>query len=225
MAKLPKGIQDDLLRYIGFIQESLDDKLAQKIGDAVVNEMILMVKRGISPIEGAGRFPEYKWATVRKELKKEKSRISRELKRNKKALFVLRRMNQRQLLVRQKEQARRDISGVSGRYPFTKEAIEAGKKPRPVNLTLHGDFLNALQAKVTGTFGAHGIEVGFFPGWKDDKGVEAYTKEEGHREGANGQPKRPIIPIGTEDFAQRIQNIIWEIIEEEIDRAAAVGAS
>lgn len=218
-------MKDDLVRYLAFIQDSLNDKTARKIGDAVVNEMILMVKRGISPIEGAGRFPEYKWAGFRRQLNKERSRINRELKRNKKKLFVLRRMNQRQLLVHQKEQNRKSLAGVTGRYPFTEEAIKAGKKPRPVNLTLHGDFLNALQARVTGAGIDLGLEVGFFPGWTDDKGVEAFVKEIGHREGANGQPKRPIIPIGTEDFAQRIQNIIWEIIEEEIDRAAAEDAS
>lgn len=220
-----KGMKDDLLRYLAFIQDSLDERVARKIGDKVVDEMIHMIKRGISPIEGKGRFPEYKWATFRKALKKEQGRINRELRRNKQKLFVLRRMNQRQLLVRQKEEARRGLSGVTGRYPFTEEAIRAGKKPRPVNLTLHGDFLNALQARVTGAGVELGLEVGFFEGWTDDKGVEAYTKEEGHREGANGQPRRPVIPIGTEDFAQRIQNAIWEIIEEEIDRAAQAGAS
>lgn len=223
--KVGKAIKDDLLRYLAFVQDSLDQRTAVRIGDAVVKAMLDLIGKGISPIDGKGRFPAYKWAAFRNTLKKEKTVINKAIKANKNALFKFRRMNQRQLLAAHKEANRKDQNFVSNRYPFTEEAIKAGKKPRPVNLYLHGDFLEALQAHVTGTAGSFGLEIGFFPGWTDAKGVEAYLKEQGHREGANGQPQRPIIPIGTEDFAQTIQNAIWKIIEEEIDRAAEVGSS
>lgn len=227
MAKPQIGdaIKDDLLRYLGFIQSSLDAKTAEKIASEVVNEMILLIKKGISPIQGQGRFPAYKWAALRNDIRKQKSSIARALKKNKQATFRFRRMNQRQLLTSQKEASRKKDSRITGRYPFTAEAIKAGKKPRPVNLTLHGDFLNALQGKIVGTAGQYGIEIGFFEGWKDAKGVEAWLKEEGHRLSANGQPSRPTIPIGTEEFAVTIQNIIWKNIEEAIDRAANSSSS
>lgn len=223
--KTGQAIKDDLLRYVGFIQSSLDKRTALRIGDAVVKAMLEMISKGISPIEKAGRFPAYKAAAFRNQLKKERTAINRALRANKKALFKFRRMNQRQLLVAQKEANRRDQAKSVLGYPFSVQDKFPNKRPRPVNLFLSGDFLDALQAHVVGTAGDFGIEIGFFPGWKDANGVEAYVKEQGHREGANGQPQRPVIPIGTEDFAQTIQNAIWEIIEEVIDEAADKGAS
>lgn len=214
------AIKDDLSRFTQFIEESLDGRVAQRIGFAVVEEMLTLISRGISPIEGRGRFPAYKWAAIRNALKKESSSIAKELRGMKGQLMGRRRMNQRQLLVFQKERNRKEQSSAYGRYPFTEEAISLGKKPRPVNLKLTGHFLDHLRMKVTGTLGEHGIEIGFYSGDKDRRGVEAWLKEEGHRLGANGQPSRPIIPIGTEEFAQVIQDLIWREVEKEIDRAA-----
>lgn len=221
--QVAKGIQDDLNRFTQFIEESLDGRVAQKIGFAVVDAILDLVAKGISPIEGQGRFPAYKWAAIRNQLRKESKAISKELSYVKKQLQGRRRLNQRQLLTFQKERNRREQGQAGARYPFTAEAIAAGKKPRPVNLRLHGDFLEALRSQVVGTMGSYGLEIGFFPGSRDRKGVEAWVKEQGHREGANGQPSRPIIPVGTEEFAQVIQNTIWEMIEAEIDKAAANG--
>lgn len=218
-------IKDDLLRYLQFVQEGLDRKVAVRIGDAVIEAMLDLISKGISPIQGRGRFPAYKWAAFRNQLKKERSAVNKALRKNEQALFKLRRMNQRQMLVAQKEANRRDIGSVSGKYPYNEIARKYGKKARPVNLFLTGDFLRALQARVTGTAGEFGLEVGFFEGSKDRFGTEAYLKEQGHREGANGQPERPTIPLGTEDFAVSIQDAIWRIIEEEIDRQAAKGSS
>lgn len=220
--EVAKALRDDLLRYTAFVQESLDAKTADRIGKAVTAAVLDLVAKGISPIEGAGRFPAYKWAALRNQLRKA---VGKQLGAHAKKQFVVRRrMNQRQLLAHTKEENRKaklsDAHEFGGRYPFTEEALQAGKKPRPVNLKLHGDFLKALRAEVTGTAGDYGIEIGFFPGSRDRKGVEAYLKEQGHREGANGQPERPIIPVGTEDFAQTVQEVIWGIIEEAMDEAA-----
>ncbi len=223
MAKKIKAIKDDLLRYTAFIQESLDKPLAEEIGKEVVLAMLQLISRGISPIEGAGRFPAYKWAEFRNNLKKERGSVTKALRKNKKSLFVLRRKNQRQLLQLQKNANKKQLGALSGKYPFTPEAIALGKKPRPVNLHLTGDFLNQLRSVVIGTAGKMGLEIGFFPGSRDANGVEASVKEQGHREGANGQPQRPIIPINTEDFNQSIQNAIFEKIGDAIDRAARAG--
>lgn len=219
MPKKIHEIRDDLLRYTAYIQDSMDRKVADKIANAVGIAVLDMVAKGISPIEGAGRFPAYKAAALRNSLKKEKSAVAKALRANKKALVRFRRMNQRQLILAHKEANRKDLSSTGRGYPFNTEQFKHGsKRPRPVNLFLTGKFLNALESHVTGTAGHFGIEIGFFD-------AKQAVKEQGHREGANGQPQRPIIPINREDFAQSIQNAIWKIIEEEIDRAALSGAS
>lgn len=193
MAKVEQ-LKADLLAYTAFIQESLDRRVAREIGDTVVEAMLDLIEKGISPIEGNGRFPEYKWAAFRNAAKRGRLTVGR------------RKMNRRQLLAAARDAERR--------YPFTAFAISKGKKPRPVNLYLTGKFLRALTAKVQGAAGSVGISIEF-----RDKLSE--KKESGHREGVFGQPERPIIPINTEDFAQSIQLLIYEIIEREIDRAAA----
>lgn len=215
-----RRLSDDLLRYVAFIQDGLSNSVANRIGDAVIGIMLDLIGKGISPIDGAGRFPEYKWAAFSKALKKEKSAINRALKQNKRALFKFRRMNQRQLLQLQKKANARDTASLlASKYPYSTPQYKQGsKRVRPVNLFLTGDFLHALEAVVIGTAGQFTIEVGFF----DDAQA---VKEIGHREGANGQPQRPIIPIDREEWAQTIQGAIWQVIEEEIDRAAKAGSS
>lgn len=194
MAKKLKELRADLLAYTAFIQDSLDRRVAREIGDTVVDAMLDLISKGISPIEGAGRFPEYKWAAFRNAVKRGRVSVGRQ------------RLNRRQLLAAVREAERR--------YPFTSYAKSQGKKPRPVNLFLTGKFLRALIAKVQGAAGEVGVSIEF-----KDKLSE--KKESGHREGVFGQPERPIIPINREDFAQSIQLLIYEIIEREIDRAAA----
>lgn len=213
MAKIDQ-LTDDLLRYTAFIQDSLDERGAQQIGNAIVGEMLKLISRGISPIEGQGRFPGYKWAEVRNALRKERTAVNRELRKVRKALFVYRRKNKRQMLAMMKKRNRDALAGLTGRYPFTAQAKRLGKKPRPVNLFLTGDFLAHLEYIVTGTAGKYGIELGFF----DELSAK---KESGHREGVHGQPKRPVIPVGREDFAISIQKIIFGKMEELIDRAAS----
>lgn len=214
MASNIDKLTDDLLRFTAFIQDSMDERAAQQIGNAITGEMLKLIARGISPIEGAGRFPGYKWAEVRNALRKERTAINKELRKVRRNLFVYRRKNKRQFLAMVKKRNREALAGVTGRYPFTAQAKRLGKKPRPVNLFLTGDFLSNLEYIVTGTAGKYGIELGFF----DELSAK---KESGHREGVNGQPKRPIIPVGREDFAISIQKIIFRKMEELIDRAAS----
>ena len=94
------------------------------------------------------------------------------------------------------------ISPISGRrFPAYKNppSYPGDRKPqRPVNLDLTGEFLDNLSYRVFQGSKPR-IEVGFY----DYKSIK---KEQGHRDGANGQPKRPIIPTGSETFSRRLLN-------------------
>lgn len=99
-----------------------------------------------------------------------------------------------------------------GRFPGYKNTKKypAGKKPnRPVNLKLTGDFLKSLDSEVKSSRTGYDTDVGFFDSDSKDK-------EEGHREGANGQLKRPIIPTKSEELAVTIQETISDIYTERI---------
>lgn len=84
-----------------------------------------------------------------------------------------------------------------------------GKRIKPVNLKLFGDFLKNLGCKRKGLNSAL---LGFF-----DK--ESIDKELGHRKGTNGQKKRPIIPIGKENYVPKIQKDVSNIYEAALDKA------
>lgn len=72
------------------------------------------------------------------------------------------------------------------------------RKPKtPVNLELSGKFLKSLKAIVSMGEKPR-IRVGF-------NSKKSILKEKGHREGANGQEKRPIIPTKNEQFGRKIQ--------------------
>lgn len=82
------------------------------------------------------------------------------------------------------------------------------KGARPVNLKLTGAFLKSLQFQLERVArDNYDVVLGFFDSL-------SRKKEEGHRDGANRQPKRPIIPEGNERFNARIQDIIVQIIDE-----------
>lgn len=56
-----KELSIELLKEIEAIADGVKDKATLRaIGDGIVGEMRSMISKGISPIEGAGRFPEYK---------------------------------------------------------------------------------------------------------------------------------------------------------------------
>lgn len=125
----------------------------EKTAEALRDEMIESMRKGISPIDRNGRFPAYKNPT---------------------------------------------------RYPDGVRDLFPNKRRRPVNLFLSGDFYKNLKFKIVGDarfkFGSQRgpeIEVGYF-----DR--ENALKEEGHREGAGGQPKRPTIPQSGEAFSRKI---------------------
>ena len=93
------------------------------------------------------------------------------------------------------------------KYPFSVMDEFPDKKIRPVNLSLSGKFLKNLKAKVeNGT-----LLVGFFE--------EPWSKYElGHREEANGQPKRPIIPQNEEQFSQSVYRRLVKALQQVFDR-------
>jgi len=109
------------------------------------------------------------------------------------------------------------IKGHPKRFPAYKgkykEGIEKrhkrfkGKRLRPVNLRLSGDFMKSLKYRAT----KKGVLVGFF------KPSEA-AKEQGHRERANGQGFRPVIPQRGETFIPTIINKLVDIMRKGVER-------
>lgn len=102
----------------------------------------------------------------------------------------------------------------NGRFPAYKDAKKypgKRKSARPVNLKLSGDFLNSLQARVKKFKDGFGFVIGYFDNLSK-------LKEQGHREGANKQRKRPSIPEidKREQFAERIQVTFLKIFNKRI---------
>lgn len=101
-----------------------------------------------------------------------------------------------------------------GNFPAYKnpKKYPGKRKPaRPVNLELTGQMLSSLryrinQAKLTITL--------FYAGAKAKK------KELGHREGANGQPRRPSLPLDNENLNARIAKRIREVIAKALRQAS-----
>jgi hypothetical protein len=83
------------------------------------------------------------------------------------------------------------------------------KKLRPVNLTLSGKFLESLKGSVQKVKSGYAAVIGF-----SDK--KSQKMEQGHREGANGQAERPVIPQSGEKFSTIIQKVYVDIINERI---------
>lgn len=93
----------------------------------------------------------------------------------------------------------------NGRFPAYKNRKKYPGKQKPatpVNLYLTGKFLSQLVAQVSPVRG--NIRIGF-------NSKYGKTLEQGHREGANGQPSRPIIPEENERLAKPIRAAILEL--------------
>lgn len=92
-------------------------------------------------------------------------------------------------------------------YPANVKNRFRSKRQKPVNLKLSGRFLKALKFKST----ARGVEIGYF-----DK--KQAIKEQGHREGANTQPKRPTIPDAgrKEQFVASIQQEYLKVANAKV---------
>lgn len=91
--------------------------------------------------------------------------------------------------------------GKDGRYPKSVMSKYPDKKQRPVNLHLTGEMLSSLVSKVVKGQVCPAVQIEY-------QSEISKNKEQGHREGVNGQPKRPTIPEGEEQFAAKIQNLI-----------------
>ncbi len=101
-----------------------------------------------------------------------------------------------------KKSARQKASDLKkGKYPFSMKNKFPNKRERPVNLFLSGDQLSNLITKPTQS----GLEVGYY-----DK--LSAQKEQGHREGVNGQPRRPTIPKNGEEFSPSIYRRIVDVV-------------
>lgn len=230
MAKDIKQITADLRKLIADAQDALDERTAAAIGYTVRARMLSLISKGVSPILNAGRFPGYIGATI-------KSNARSELK-NAKKLFNFRKNNQRyntklsrgskgRLNREKRKQLRIDKKSTSlafnqkkkqltseikkKYYPFSVQSEFPDKRPRPVNLFLSGDFLSNLSYALGIRGKAQVIEIGFF----DDLSAK---KESGHRDGVNGQPKRPIIPTGSERFSAIIAQDIATIARQALNK-------
>lgn len=108
-------------------------------------------------------------------------------------------------LVKSKKATRKQARNLTkNKYPYSVMRKFPNKQVRPVNLKLSGDFLSALKARPQ-SGAKKTVKIGIF----DESQA---VKEQGHREGANGQPKRPIIPIGNEEFSPSIYRRIVDTV-------------
>lgn len=166
--RLQKAVIKDLVEKFGkfSLKQGVTKEDAETIGAFAVAEIKDLIAKGISPIEGMGKFPAYKWQT----------KANRKLGKDK--------------------------------YPFTRIGRKYGKTATPVNLKLTGNMLDALTAWAEQKSKYWLIAIGF--DGKSEQSREADLKEQGHRKGVNGQPKRPIIPKRGETWAVNVQKVILE---------------
>lgn len=122
-----------------------------------------------------------------------------------------------ELIAEMKDNIAKGISPITGRrFPGYKKPSRypGDQKPaRPVNLKLSGEFLDDMTTDERS--GSKPSITLYY------KGKDSDDKERGHREGANGQPKRPTIPQGRESFSigilTKIENILKKLIESDLD--------
>lgn len=98
-------------------------------------------------------------------------------------------------------------------YPGRRMKAYPGKRKSPVNLFLTGEFMASLSSRVVKTRGGFGAEIGY------DSRLSG-KKEQGHREGVNGQPSRPTIPDAKagERFSKIIQDEYLKVMNRAIKR-------
>lgn len=106
--------------------------------------------------------------------------------------------------------------GLGGKFPPYKnpKRYPGKRKPHtPVNLWLSGKFLRSLKYRVLRFGKGYVAEIGFTSELSE-------LKERGHRERANGQPKRPIIPVATngERFARLVEDAYLKVVSQHIKR-------
>lgn len=204
-----------------------------------------LISKGISPIEGDGRFPPYKAQqkgslvkAARGEDKSLKYQIKNSIAQRKQTLQRYRdrlkslkgkqyagerkrlkeQIRQEQLKSRlfksqsskAKKISKADLIKLKNKvfYPDSVRSQFPSKRRRPVNLFLSGRFLRELKAVPKRI---NLIVVGFFSPY-------GQKLEQGHREEANGQGYRPIIPDTTagEDFALSLKALILKAYRDSI---------
>ena len=143
------------------------------------------------------------------ELKKELEKVASLNRISKRDLDSMGRL----LVTQMKETIAGGVSPITGqRFPKYKNPRKypGNRKPKsPVNLKLSGEFLkNLLFRSRKGSNPSVTVYI---------RGRENQKKEEGHRDGANGQPKRPIIPEGREDFSRKISIAFLKKFQEILD--------
>lgn len=199
-ADLSKAVRDASREDL---KKRLTPAVLKRIGDRIIARMLQQISKGISPVAGFGRFPEYKSRTNARGLRQQAKAL------NKAAKSATGNVKKQ---IRARQKTLRGLASQAQRrgYPDSlgpKVLAQTGKKARPVNLKLYGDFLENLEARVRDRI----VEIGYF------KQSEA-IKELGHREGANGQAVRPTIPIGNEKFNAAIDAEILKAIDEVLNR-------
>jgi hypothetical protein len=203
MARIEK-LREDLAKLLAGAEDAISDDVAFSVGYTVRLHILNFVSKGISPILGAGRFPEYKASKGIRAIKSD-SKTIRSLLKNKSS-------GNRAQLIRKQSQLKRRLDKQKKAYPFSVQKEFPGKKPRPVNLLLSGDFLRSLDFNTVTNGKVRSVVMVFF-----DK--LSIKKESGHRKGVNGQPKRPIIPAkNSESWNETITRDIFKILKQAIDR-------
>lgn len=236
-------IEEEMLRLAKGIK---DKPTLEAIGQGMVAEMKSMISKGISPIEGAGRFPEYKVKTKQRaannaikaarvdrmltkikeaeakklsKAAKSKKKIASFFGAKKKAKDYSSRGKQSALKARLlRSRARREQGNVK-----RLRAEKAGIKgyPYTVQKKFPAKKPRPVNLFLSGKFlrALKEFVVGTNEEAKLSIGFEDFLAEqieEGHRVGWLGQGKRPIIPQGNERFAQRIQRVAEKILGQQL---------
>ena len=209
MAKIKATISlKGLERLLKKFPEALDLKTGGAMVDQVTREMRSMISKGVSPIEGKGRFPDYKAVAAAKPFKEAASQITKAIREGDTTLHKSDSKSYRNLARATEKRG----------YPYNVRKDFPDKRPKPVNLKLSGKFLRSLTGKVninkSDARRYFEVRIGFF-------NKESVAKESGHRYGApkpGDQPHRPIIPVDNEKLAKRLQLIIRDVIRKAIDR-------
>lgn len=198
------NFNERLIKAFGEEVGKINDVISENrpyLARAIIDEIKASAAGGISPIAGKGRFPAYKAVA-------EEKRIKGAAKFAKK--FGARGNAFSKEIAAQAKAIRR------AGYPESVRRKFPGKRARPVNLFLSGRFLSLLTFKLLGGTKGTQFEIGFY----DSK---AQAMEQGHREGANTQGIRPIIPIAGEDFSARIMRRALDLVELAIARRTRAG--
>lgn len=175
----------------------IDRNTAKNVGEEVTDTMVKLISKGVSPIKGVGRFPEYKV----------NQKVSQALSDKGVNAGNFHGKHEKRLANRHNKRVKQDAQ--KNQYPYSVQDKYPNKRIRPVNLKLSGDMLANLVFRVVRAATGYAVDI-FYDGDED-------KKEQGHREGVNGQPKRPSLPsVKGEEFVVAIERIYSRIFRERI---------